>query len=97
MNVDQEPRLTLWYELCTIEQLKNISADKKDELMANGTVTFKNLPGSAPITVLAGEKKLDFLKRVEMAAGLSMSKMGPPIYRLEKHVISCQTTDSKIE
>ncbi|CAF3580105.1 unnamed protein product [Rotaria sp. Silwood1] len=65
---ESKPRLTLWYELCTIEQLKNISADKKDELMANGTVTFKNLPGSAPITVLAGEKKLDFLKRVEMAA-----------------------------
>ncbi|CAF1318236.1 unnamed protein product [Rotaria sp. Silwood1] len=94
---ESKPRLTLWYELCTVEQLKNISADKKDELMANGTVTFKNLPGSAPINVLAGEKKLDFLKRVEMAAGLSMSKMGPPTYRLEKHVISYPTTDSKIE
>ncbi|CAF3386917.1 unnamed protein product [Rotaria socialis] len=53
-------RLTLWYQLCTIEQLKNVSADKKDELMANGTVAFKNLPGSAPITVSPGETKLGF-------------------------------------
>jgi hypothetical protein len=91
----QEPkcRLTVWYELCTLEQLKNISADKKDEIMANGVVTFENLPGLAPITVLPGENKLTFLKRVEKAHGLSMSKMGPPVHHLQKHVISYPTTD----
>jgi hypothetical protein len=86
-------RLTVWYEVCTIEQLRNISGDKNDEVMANGTITFENLPGMAPMTVLPGEKKLEFLKRVEMAHGLSMSKMGPPYYELEKHVISYLTAD----
>jgi len=90
-------RLTVWYEVCTIQQLRNISADKKDEIMANGTVTFENLPGLTPITVLPGENKLAFLKRVDMAHGLSMSKMGPPRYRLQKHDISYPTTDMKIE
>ena len=90
-------RLTVWYELCTIEQLKNVSAGKEDELMANGTVTFENLPGSYPISVVPGETNLDFLKRVEMAYGLSMSKVGPRAHKLEKHVISYPTTDSKTE
>ncbi|CAF2656670.1 unnamed protein product [Rotaria sp. Silwood2] len=81
-------RLTIWYELCTIEQLKSISAEKKDELMQEGTVIFKNLPGSNPIAIRRGEKQLDFLKRIEEAYGLSSSKMGPPFYRLEKHNIS---------
>jgi hypothetical protein len=61
--------------------------------MANGTVTFENLPGMAPMTVLPGEKKLEFLKRVEMAHGLSMSKVGPPNYQLKKHVILYPTND----
>ena len=84
-------RLTVWYEVCTIEQLKSISAEKKDELMSNGIVTFENLPGSSSMTVLPGERKLDFLKRVEMASGLSMSKMGPPIYMLQQHDFSYPT------
>ncbi|CAF3723137.1 unnamed protein product [Rotaria sp. Silwood1] len=124
-------RLTIWYEVCTTEQLKNISADKKDELMADGAVTFASMPGSAPITVidlknisadkkdelmtngavafasmpgsapitvLPGETKLEFLKRVEMAYhGLSMSKLGPSYYVLEKHTISYPTNSLKTE
>jgi hypothetical protein len=91
----QEPkcRLTVWYELCTIEQLRNISGDKKDELMDGDIVTFENLPESAPISVLPGEKKLEFLKRVEMSLGLSESKLAMPYYQLEKHVISYPTTE----
>ena len=85
-------RLTIWYEVCTIEQLRGISVEKKDEVMLNGTVTFENIPGLAPITVLPGEKRLDFLKRVEGARGLSMSKLGPILYNLEQHVISYPTT-----
>ncbi|CAF1287449.1 unnamed protein product [Adineta steineri] len=90
-------RLTMWYELCTIEQLRSISVEKNNELMADGNVTFENLPEAAPITVLSGETKLDFLKRVEGAYGLSMFKLGPPIYSLEKHVISYPINNLKIE
>ena len=81
-------RLTMWYEVCTIEQLKNISSEKNDEVMAGGTVIFPNLPGSAPITVRPGEKKLDFLFEVEISHGLSMSKFGQLWYELEQHAIS---------
>ncbi|CAF3328003.1 unnamed protein product [Rotaria sp. Silwood2] len=86
----QEPnnRLTIWCEVCTTQQLKNVSADNKDELMADGTVTFASMPGLDPITVLPGETKLNFLKRIEIAHGLSMSKAGPPHYKLDKHDIS---------
>ena len=37
-------RLTIWYELCTIEQLENLSGTKKNELMANG-FDFPSLNG----------------------------------------------------
>ncbi|CAF5127423.1 unnamed protein product [Rotaria sp. Silwood1] len=75
-----------------------ICADKKDELMTNGAVAFASMPGSAPITVLPGETKLEFLKRVEMAYhGLSMSKLGPSYYVLEKHTISYPTNSLKTE
>ncbi|UJR11872.1 hypothetical protein I4U23_016051 [Adineta vaga] len=80
-------RLTMWYELCTIAQLRNLSGDEINEPMDEGTVIFENLPGSKPITVLPGETKLEFLRRVEMAKGLSTSKSGPPRYQLEKHDI----------
>ncbi len=81
-------RLTVWYEVCTIGQLENLSGDKKNELMAGGTVTFNNLPGLDPITVLSGEKKLNFLKRIEIGYGLSMSKSGRVHYTIKKHAIS---------
>jgi len=42
--------------------------------------------------VLPGEKRLAFLERVEIAHGLSMSKMGLPHYTLEKRAISNRTT-----
>ncbi len=77
--------------------MRNISADTHDEPMAEGIVTFKNLPGSAPITVLLGETKLEFLKRVEMASGLSTSKTGARFYSLQKHDISYSSTCSKTE
>ena len=85
---ESKSRLTVWYELCTIAQLQSLSGEKKNERMEGGTVTFDNLPGAAPITVKPGEKKLDFLKRVEEAHGLSMSKVGPPRYQLPKYAIS---------
>ncbi|CAF3670823.1 unnamed protein product [Rotaria sp. Silwood1] len=89
--------LVVAFEVVAGLVLKNISADKKDELMTNGAVAFASMPGSAPITVLPGETKLEFLKRVEMAHGLSMSKMGPSYYILEKHNISYPTNGLKTE
>ena len=81
-------RLTMWYEVCTIEQLRNLRAERQNEVMAAGTVTFPNLPGSAPIAVQPGETKLDFLRRVEMGRGLSMSKSGRVHYDIQEHAIS---------
>ncbi len=85
-------RLTIWYEVCTIEQLKSLSDKKKDEPMADGIVTLENILQSPEIVVLLGEKKLDFLKRVEQSFGLSASKSRPPVYKLQKHPISYPTT-----
>lgn len=84
--------MTVWYEICTIEQLRNVSAKSDDEPMAEGIVTLQNLPGSPPITVLPGERKLEFLKRVEMSTGISMRKSGPRFYTLQKHDISYPST-----
>ncbi|CAF1561311.1 unnamed protein product, partial [Rotaria sp. Silwood1] len=91
---ESKRRLTIWYELCTIEQLKSISDEKKDELMLKETVIFRSLHGLNGITVLPGEKRLEFLKRIEMGFGLSMSKFVPR-YHLEKHNILYLTEDLK--
>ncbi|CAF0981067.1 unnamed protein product [Didymodactylos carnosus] len=92
---ESNQRLTIWYELCTIEQLKSMSITGKHEKMAPGTVVFDNLPGSEPIRVLPDESKLDFLKRIESSRGLSMSKSKPPRYKLDKHVVSYPTPIKK--
>ena len=88
-------RLTVWYEICTTEQLRNISIDKEDEVMVAGTVVFKNLRVLNPFTVLFGESKLEFLQRIEMSYGLSASKMLPPDYQLEKHAIPYEMSVEK--
>ena len=87
-------RLTMWYEVCTIEQLRNISNEKNDEMMTSGTVLLPNLPGSEPILIKPGETKLGFLKRVESSRGLSASKVRPPIYTLVKHSLSYPMIES---
>ncbi|CAF1103603.1 unnamed protein product [Rotaria sp. Silwood1] len=94
---EQQRRLTVWYEVCTVEQLRNINGDKKDERMIDGVVTFGNLPGSTPVHVLPGEKKLEFLKRIEMAYGLSMSKLGYVFYDLQTYDISYPTTTTELQ
>ncbi|CAF1473857.1 unnamed protein product [Adineta steineri] len=90
-------QLIIWYELCTIEQLKAISSEKEDESMDHGEAIFENLPDSLPLTVLPGEKKLAFLKRVEISYGLATSKAGPSIYKFDKHAITYPITNLKIE
>ncbi|CAF2453607.1 unnamed protein product [Rotaria sp. Silwood2] len=94
---EQKRRLAVWYEVCTVEQLRNISADKKDERMADGVVTFGNLPGLAPVHVLPGEKKLEFLKRVEMGFGLPVSKLGHVSYNLQTYGIGYPTTTTELD
>lgn len=81
-------RLTIWYEVCTTEQLESLSGKKKTEPMPEGTVVFDGLPTTKPINVLPGENRLDFLKRIEMSRGLSVSKAGPPRYIPTKHDFS---------
>ncbi|CAF3011975.1 unnamed protein product, partial [Rotaria sp. Silwood2] len=90
-------RLTIWYELCTVEQLKSVSEESKDDIIANGTFTFENFPGSDPITIKPGEKRLDFLRRIEMGQGVSMSKIGPHYHQLENHNISYPKCSSNLE
>jgi hypothetical protein len=86
-------RLTIWYELCTTEQLKILSGEKKNEVMAGGTVRFENLPEVDPITVLPDENKLEFLKRIEKSRGVTVAKIGPPKYVLQQYAISYSKTD----
>ncbi|CAF0966836.1 unnamed protein product [Adineta steineri] len=66
-----------------------------DEPMDPGEVIFENLPDSLPLTILPGEKKLAFLKRVEISYGLASSKAGPPIYKFNKHTITYPMTNKK--
>ena len=82
----QERRLTIWYELCTIPQLERLSDGKQTELMPEGSVTFDGLPDVDPIEVLPGENRLEFLKRIESSFGISGSKTGEPHYiQLAEH------------
>ena len=82
----QERRLTIWYELCTTQQLERISDGTQTELMPEGSVTFDGLPDVDPIEVLPGENRLEFLKRIESSFGISGSKTGEPHYiQLAEH------------
>ena len=89
---EAKTRLTIWYEVCTIEQIRNLSAEKQNEVMAAGTVIFPNLPGSTPLTVQPGARKLDFLQNVEISHGLSVSKLGDLFYDLKHHTITYPIT-----
>ncbi len=75
---EEKCRLTIWYEVCTIKQLRGLSNMKTNDRLTGGAVTFQNIPGSAEMTVLPGETKLDFLKRVEKVFGLSIFKICLP-------------------
>ncbi|CAF1532134.1 unnamed protein product [Adineta ricciae] len=81
-------RLTMWYEVCTTTQLKSLSEEKQNEVMAGGNVVFDNLPESRAFLAQPGESKIRFLRRVEIASGLTISKAGLPRYELEQHNIS---------
>ena len=78
--VEQERRLTIWYELCTTQQLENLSDKNKTEPMPGGTVMFDNLLHTGGINVRPNENKLAFLKRTEQSFGISASKTGIPYY-----------------
>ena len=93
--VEQERRLTIWYELCTTQQLENLSDKNKTEPMPGGTVMFDGLLDAGPIKVLEGETRLQFLKRIEMSRGLSMSKVGSAHYVATKHDFSFTSNINK--
>jgi len=64
------PRLTAWYEMCTIKQ-----ATEPEGTYEASTLTVSNLPGSTPIKVKEGTKKIDILRKIERHKGVPMSKV----------------------
>jgi len=66
-----KPRLTVWYEMCTVKQ-----ATEPDQSYVNpGSVNVPNLPGSLPVEVKEGEKVVDILRKIERTRGIPMSKV----------------------
>lgn len=67
-------------------------------MINSGIVTFENLPGIKPISVLSGEIKSNFLTHMKITNTLSMTKMiSLPNYELEKYDISYPRTSLKTQ
>jgi len=65
------PRLTLWYEMCTVKQ----ATEPEDEYINADSVKIPNMPGSKALKVKKGDKKIDILKKIERKRGVPMSKV----------------------
>ncbi len=67
-----KPRLTLWYEMCTVRQ-----ATEPEDIYVNGNnVTVPNLNKEAQsIQVNKGEKVVDILRKIERTRGIPSSKI----------------------
>jgi isopenicillin N synthase-like dioxygenase len=63
---DPVPRVTAWYEVCTVEQ---INQDQNPQPM-EGEIKLPNLPGSKPLQVAKGEKEA-----ITRRYGIPMSKV----------------------
>ena len=75
-------RLTIWQEVCTTAQIRDILEENGDamHLPSDVRVQLSNQPDSLPVKVLAGgETKHGFLKRMEGHRGIPMMK-SPPGY-----------------
>ncbi|CAF2139774.1 unnamed protein product [Rotaria magnacalcarata] len=73
----QQPRLTIWQEICTEGQIQQLFEENNNVqiLPAGAEVLLANQPNSIPMTVLpGGETPHNFMHRVESTRGLSMSK-----------------------
>ena len=78
-RVAHQPRITIWQEICTEEQIKQLFEREThaQRLPAGAQVTLENQPNSKPMNVLpGGESRTEFMRRVESNRGLSMSKSG---------------------
>ncbi len=72
-----QPRLTIWQEVCTEEQIKQLfeKDNNVQDLPSGAEVILANQPNSISMNVLAGgETRNGFMNRVESLRGISMSK-----------------------
>ena len=84
-RVNHQPRLTIWQEVCTESQIKQLFEQKANvQRLPEGTqVVLENQPDSRPMSVLpGGESQAQFMRRVESNRGLSMSKSAPTHIRV---------------
>lgn len=89
-------RLTIWYEICTTEQLKNISEKKANEIMPGGMVTLPMSSWCISGACTAKWAKIRFSETIWMVAWMTMTKAPPPRYILPKHDISFPTNDANM-
>jgi hypothetical protein len=88
---DKEPRLTMWYEACTVTQCEppgpseSTAANQKQHQSSQKPITISNAP-TAKMTVPKYANRQDILKHIERRTGLPLSKVmriddsfhGPP-------------------
>jgi hypothetical protein len=64
------PRLTMWYEVCTVNQV----VEPEDKVVKEKKVKVPNLVGGKEIEVKEGEKLKDVLQKIERFRGVPTSK-----------------------
>lgn len=75
-----KPRLTIWQEVCTVEQIAPLlHANDSQAFIPEGVdIQLTNQPGSRPLRVKAGgENRNVIMKRIEHDRGISVSKAAP--------------------
>lgn len=76
MATTSTPRLTMWYEMCTVEQVNLMNEDKTVISNENNVKTVPNLMGNAgTVEVMPGDTKQAVLLRLERTRGIPMSKV----------------------
>lgn len=78
------PRVTAWYEVCTVEQINQ----EKNPKPIEGEVKLPNLPGSKPLQVAKGDKEA-----ITRRYGIPMSK----VMRRSDHWAAAYSEDYKRE
>jgi len=66
-----KPRITAWYELCTLDQANEPS----NILQTPGEMVLEGLPESKPLQVEAGDTTLSLFRKIERDYGVPMSKV----------------------
>ena len=103
-RTQHKPRLTVWQEVCTVEQIETVLQPDDNPILLPGhrAVQLVNQSKSKPLRVRPdGEKMSAFMKRVEIERGLSMSKSDPGHFRLldtneDQHVSPTSNVNKRI-